>query len=189
MKKIFPLFIILIILMAAVQISFGQENRNKEKLPGIQKLGDIQNTSASDVTKGILLFFPIGPTLIVENHKVYFGLTKELSIGMFPYGRFAAEYTIVARETYINHLRFSYNFDIPVEAGDLAAFLLTVGGGYFTDFNKKGYFPQVSFNLLLPAFEKVAVCPYVKVRNTFMTKKEESDIFDFSIGISTILYL
>ncbi len=186
MRKIYPLIAILFFIS---NFTSGQGKNYLKDVSNFRKLRDINNSSASELTKGAILFLPIGPSLIVENDKVYFGLTKEFSIGKFPYGRLAAEYTIVARETHINQLRFSYNIDIPVEVGDLAAFLLSVGGGYFTDFSKQGYFPQVSFNLLLPAYDAVAVCPYIKVRNTFMNKKEESDIFDFSIGISTILYL
>ncbi len=126
--------------------------------------------------------------LLVENEKVYAGVTKEFSVGRFPYGRVAAEYSLIFRETKINQLRFSYNYDIPLSAGDIAAFMLSVGGGYFTDFDKTGYFPQLSFGLLLAASDHVAVHAYTKVRNTFVTEDNESDIFDLSLGFGSSFY-
>ena len=132
--------------------------------------------------------FPINPILLLEDKKFYVGITKEFSFGIFPYGRIAAEYSLIFRNTRLNQLRFSYNFDIPVEAGDLAAFFLTVGAGYFTDFYKEGYFPQASFSLLIPVDDNIGISTYFKIRNTFMTEKEESDIFDISLGLATVFY-
>jgi len=45
-----------------------------------------------------LIFVIINPELVIENKKVYFGLTKELSIGKYPYGRLAFEYTYIFRD-------------------------------------------------------------------------------------------
>lgn len=135
-----------------------------------------------------VLFSPINPIFLIENKKFYVGLTKEFSIWAFPYGRLATEYSFIFRETRLNHLRVSYNFDIPVEAGDIAAFLLSFGGGYFTDFDKSGYFPQASFSLVLPANDNVAAMLYFKARNTFMTDKSKSDIFDISFGIASAFH-
>lgn len=132
----------------------------------------------------VLAAFPLNPILMIEGDKFYVGITKEVSFGSFPYGRVAAEYSLIFRETRVSHLRFSYNYDIPLEAGDLAALLLSVGGGYFTDFDKEGYFPQVYLGLLFPVAENIGANPYIKLRHTFMTESDKSDISDLSFGLS-----
>jgi two-component system alkaline phosphatase synthesis response regulator PhoP len=127
--------------------------------------------------------------LLIENKKFYAGFTKEISYGKFPYGRLALEYSFIFRETRLNHLRASYNFDIPLETGDFFAFLISVGGGYFTDFDKEGYFPQASLSLLLPFSDEIGSMPYIKFRHTFMTDKSKSDISDFSLGLGLYISL
>ncbi|MBK8981469.1 MAG: hypothetical protein IPM38_03890 [Ignavibacteria bacterium] len=136
----------------------------------------------------LAILFPLNPIFLIENKRFYAGITKEFSVGKFPFGRFAAEYSLIFRETRVNHLRLSYNFDIPLVAGDIAAVILSAGGGYFTDFDKKGYFPQLSFGILLPATEIIAVNLYFKTRYTFMDDKSKSDIFDISLGFSAAYY-
>ncbi|MCB0727488.1 MAG: hypothetical protein KDD00_08490 [Ignavibacteriae bacterium] len=61
-----------------------------------------------------------------------------------------------------------------------------MGGGYFTDFEKYGYFPQTSANFLLPATDDIAVNAYFKVRNVFVADDKGSDVFDISLGFGTI---
>lgn len=146
------------------------------------------SVSKSSPAEAFWLIFPFNPIILVENQKVYFGLTKEFAIGKVGFGHIAAEYSYLFRSENNSHLRFSYNYDIILEAGDLGGFLLSVGGGYFTDFNKKGIFPQVSFNMLLPLYDDVAVMPYIKTRYTFMTDNSQSNIFDFSLGLKTSFY-
>ncbi len=146
-----------------------------------------QQTALEDISF-FAVVFPLNPIFLIENKRFYAGITKEFSIGKFPFGRFATEYSLIFRETRVNHLRFSYNFDIPLEAGDFAAVLISAGGGYFTDFDKKGYFPQLSFGLLLPATEIISVSLYFKTRYTFMDDKSKSDIFDISLGFSSVYY-
>ena len=148
---------------------------------------DRQQTAFEDISL-LAILFPLNPIFLIENKRFYAGMTKEFSIGKFPFGRFAAEYSLIFRETRVNHLRLSYNFDIPLEAGDIAAVILSAGGGYFTDFDKKGYFPQLSFGILLPATEIIAVNLYFKTRYTFMDDKSKSDIFDISLGFSAAYY-
>lgn len=132
--------------------------------------------------KFMIMVFPLNPEFLIENKKFYAGITKEVSLGFFPYGRLSSEYSLIFRETRVNHLRFSYNYDFAIEAGDFAAFVITAGGGYFTDFNKEGYFPQLSFALLFPLTDNIATNPYIKFRHTFITDKDESDISDLSFG-------
>jgi hypothetical protein len=140
--------------------------------------------STANLGEVALAVFPLNPILMIEGEKFYAGITKEIAIGFFPYGRIAAEYSLIFRETRVNHLRFSYNYDFPVEVGDFAAFMISVGGGYFTDFDKEGYFPQASLSLLFPLTDNISTNPYFKLRRTFMKDKEESDISDVSFGFS-----
>lgn len=147
-----------------------------------------QNSSSFTAFKIGSMLFPFNPIFLVENKKFYVGITKEISLGKFPYGRIAFEYSLIFRETHLNQIRASYNFDFPLESGDLAAVLVSPGVGYFTDFSKEGFFPQVSFNLLIPLDDHIGINTYVKFRNTFMIEKNESDIFDFSLGVGTVFY-
>ena len=96
---------------------------------------------------------------------------------------------MIFRQTDLNQLRFSYNFDIPLVAQDFAVVFLTLGGGYFTDFRKYGYFPQTAVNLLIPASDDIAVTAYFKVRNVFVNENSGSDVFDVSLGLGTVFSL
>lgn len=168
---------------------FAQSDKIKFELnqQPIYLLPDNQYTTGSGLSL-FAIFFPLNPILMIENEKFYVGITKEFSIGKFPYGRLAAEYSLIFRETHVNQLRFSYNFDIPLVAGDFAALMLSAGGGYFTDFDKKGYFPQLSVGLLLPATEVITANLYFKTRYTIMDDKSKSNIFDVTFGLSTTYY-
>jgi len=132
----------------------------------------------------------INPMVLLEDKKVHFGLTKELSFGYYPYGRLAFEYSFIVRERNTSHLRLSYNYDFILEAGNFAAFVLAPGAGYFTDTGNKGWFSQVSFGLLIPAFIS-AIFPYIKYRHTFIQNKPEGKTYidDLSLGIGFVLFL
>lgn len=157
--------------------------REPAKNPGLIE----SNSSLSAL--GITTFlFPLNPILLIENKKFYAGITKEISAGIFPYGRIACEYSLIFRETHLNQLRFSYNYDFPIETGDFAAVMITAGGGYFTDFSKEGFFPQMSLNALIAADDHIGIDPYVKFRYTVMTDSNESNIFDLSFGLASIIY-
>ena len=181
LKKIF--FAVVIIL--ASKVNLYSQNPEYKLSEFNLKFHSKENTAmSSGLLKAGLIVFPFNPVLLIENKKFYAGFTKEISYGKFPYGRLALEYSFIFRETRLNHLRASYNFDIPLETGDFFAFLISVGGGYFTDFDKEGYFPQASFSLLFPLTDNIATNPYFKLRHTFMKDKEESDISDVSFGFS-----
>lgn len=132
-------------------------------------------------SKVLLLAFPLNPILMIEGKRFYAGITKDVSFGNYPYGRISLEYSLIFRQTYLNQVRASYNYDFGLESGDFAALILSVGGGYFTDFKMTGYFPQLSLSMLFPITDNIATLPYIKVRETFMTKGDP-DIFDFSFG-------
>ena len=135
---------------------------------------------------GIVAF--IGPMAVFEDKKVFFGLTKEVSIGKFPYGRASFEYSYIFRSYNTSHLRFSYNYDFILEAGDFIAFIATLGAGYFTDTKNKGWFSQVSAGVILPPGEYITFCPYFKYRHTFIKEKTKTDINDVSLGVAFVFY-
>lgn len=152
---------------------------SEEKL----KLHSKENTESSNVfLKALLIAFPFNPIFQLQDKRFYAGITKEISLISYPYGRLAVEYSLIFRETRLNQVRASYNYDFGMESGDFYAFLISVGGGYFTDFYDVGYFPQVSASLLLPFSDKISTVPYLKIRETFMTKGSP-DIFDISLGL------
>lgn len=134
------------------------------------------------------VLFPFNPILQVEDGKLNFGFTKELTLGIVKAGHIAIEYSHIFKENDKEQLRFSYNYDFFTKPGDFAVFYYSIGAGYFTDFNRKGFFPQASLNVIFPIDDFVGVVPYVKLRNTFMTEKEKPNIFDFSLGLKTSFY-
>ncbi len=181
------LFASVIVLMLFAEGSYCQSDHKQFKLDFPRSLNSINSGTSEEGLTTLALLFPINPIFMLEGKRFYAGITKEFSIGIVNYGRVAAEYSLIFRETKLNQLRFSYNYDFPLEV-DIAAILLTFGAGFFTDFYKQGYFPQASFSLLIALDNNIGVNTYVKVRNTFMTESDESDIFDISLGLATIFY-
>jgi hypothetical protein len=129
----------------------------------------------------------ISPMAVFEDKKVFFALTKEVSIGKFPYGRLAFEYSYIFRNYNKSHFRFSYNYDIVLEAGDFIAILATPGAGYFTDTKNKGWFIHGAAGIALGG-EPISFYPYLRYRHTFIHDKLKSDIDDISLGCSFIFF-
>lgn len=175
----------LMMLTAFLADSYAQ-SLPKLSMKTIEK-NDLQNAESFDAV--LLALFPLNPILMIEGNKFYAGITKEVSFGKYPYGRLAAEYSLIFRETRLNHLRFSYNYDIAIEARDFGAFLFSFGGGYFTDFHKEGIFPQALIGILFALTDGIGTNPYVKIRHTFMTDSGESDITDLSFGLGLYIGL
>ncbi len=50
------------------------------------------NISEGELWSGVFAFWLLNPTLVYENKKIYFGLTKEVSIGFFHRFKFSLEY-------------------------------------------------------------------------------------------------
>jgi len=199
MKKLIitALFLMLVIPAAAQVFTnhypalYGKKSQKKER--SLQSLGN----GDSELSYLLAVAWPLNPMLVVEDKTAYFALTKELSLGMpvFYAGNtpvltmLGAEYSYVFRAERNSHIRAFADIYIPVESGDFFAFLAGAGGGYFTDTKKSGIFSQASFSLFVPLTEGTALKVYIKGRNTFMLKKEESNIFDISIGAATTFYL
>lgn len=186
--KFFPFFLVFICLTPLSLLS--QEIQNEIRLNFNNNYTDKSESNISyNSAKTLAILFPFNPIFLIENKKFYAGITKEISVGKFPFGRLAAEYSLIFRKTHLNQLRFSYNLDIPLESSDLVVLMLSVGCGYFTDFSKEGYFPQASLGMLIPFDDAAGINTYLKFRNTFVTDDNESDIFDFSFGLGVSVYL
>ncbi|MGH2574822.1 MAG: hypothetical protein ACRDFC_03875 [Ignavibacteria bacterium] len=59
--------------------------------------------------------------------------------------------------------------------------VISIGAGYFTNFDKKGFFPELSYGYSIRN-HKLLIYPHIKFRHTFM-KKDIPDISDLSFGI------
>jgi hypothetical protein len=131
----------------------------------------------------------INPEVLYENKKVEFGLTKEISLAVFPLGRLAFEYSYIFRGYSQNHLRLSYNYDF-YKARDIVAYGFSPGAGYFSDTKLSGYFFQASYGFLIPAFESMnlALHPYLKIRYTVVPRETVHNFADISLGLGLYFY-
>lgn len=129
-----------------------------------------------------IVFLLLNPVLVFEDKKIFWGLTKEISYSMFPYGRVSFEYSFLFRTFNKNHFRFSYNYDFIYQQGrSWLMFVISLGAGYFTDTEKKGVFAQSSMGFFIPT-PFVVIHPYLKYRFTKALEKSRSDIHDISLG-------
>lgn len=136
------------------------------------------------------IFYLINPEIMLENRKLYAGITKEFSIGFGKLGehRIAAEYSLVLGGNIRNHLRFSYKYDILLKKGIQPSHMIqgtgvvSIGAGYFTDFGSKGIFPEITYGYSLRN-HKLLIYPHIKIRHTFIFEKDKHDNTDFSFGI------
>jgi hypothetical protein len=182
---------VLIVFALFSTTAFSQLNEMKLKdSPGSNyHLKSPRNSySKTDMPASFYLAFIINPMLVIEDKKVFFGLTKEVSIGKFPYGRIAFEYSYIFRSYNTSHLRVSYNFDIVFEAGDFVAFIATPGAGYFTDTKNNGWFLHGSVGAIMATSDHFGISPYLRYRHTFIKDKTKSDINDISLGVGFMFY-
>jgi len=150
-----------------------------------------KTSSVLPISIGVLAaVYLLNPIISYEDRKVYAGLTKEVSIGWGKIGehRTAFEYSMTFGGNIRHHLRFSYKYDILLKPGIEPSHILqgtsvlSVGAGYFTDFEGKGIFPELTYGYSIRN-HKLLFYPHVKLRHTFMIDKGKSDITDFSFGI------
>ncbi len=199
MKKSFSLYILLSLLfLNFYNTSFSQEGLDLYKTNKQNYFIEEYNLRESEYLRKtdicspalVLLFaiFPLNPIVLHEDENFQFGLTKEFSIWMFNYGRIAFEYSRIFRGNNKNHYRFSYNYDIPL--GDKKSpERLSIGIGYFTDSKNKGYFPQITYSYALSVCKPFgALMPYAKLRYTFITDENKSNIYDVSAGVAFFIY-
>jgi hypothetical protein len=136
------------------------------------------------------ILYVINPIVLYENKRIYAGITKEISIGFGKLGehRIAGEYSLIFAGNISHHIRFSYKYDILLKRGIKPSNMLqgtsvlSVGTGYFTNFDKSGIFPEISYGYALRN-DKILFYPHIKIRHTFMFKKVDADITDISFGL------
>ncbi len=163
--------------------------KNSEKISAYNKYFTLsKNTSKAGINAFMYTALIINPMLVIEDKKAFFGLTKEISVGRFPYGRIAFEYSYIFRSYNNSHFRVSYNYDVILEAGDFLAILATPGAGYFTDTKNNGWFLHGSIGALIASSDYFALNPYLRYRHTFIKDKIKSDINDISLGVGLVFY-
>lgn len=148
-----------------------------------------KSDAGSSVILGSLLV--LTPTLVLQDSRSYFGLSKEFSAGKFPYGRLELDYTYVFRSEKNSMLHISYNIDIPMnfDFKRPSIFMLSPGAGYYTDLTNKSYFVQLAIGLWAATgfMEGLSIHPNVKFRNVFKNDTNPS-IFSISIGVGFGFY-
>lgn len=134
----------------------------------------------------IYLFNPI---ITFQNGGANVGITKEISLGFGYFGeyRIGAEYSLIFKGSQKNQLRLSGKYDIllkdSIQPSNMlqGTTVLSVGGGYFTDFTDSGLFPEVSFGYSIRN-DKFLIYPHVKARYTFVNHGSRTNFMDFSFG-------
>ena len=177
-------FCLLFLLCALCINSFSQEKLSNLTFKR-SKTADAGNT----LILGSILV--ISPTLILEGGKGYFALSKELSAGKFPYGRAEFDYSYIFRSERTSAIHLSYNFDFPMNADfkNPSLFMISPGGGYYSDFTRKGFFAQVAIGLFASTgfSDAISIHPNLKFRNVFMSDGNPG-VFEVSLGVGFGLY-
>ena len=131
------------------------------------------------------------PTFIYEDKKVYFGLGRELSLAFGKKGEFrlSAEYTFIFRSALKHQFRTSLKYDILSNLNKTEWLsereLISLGAGYFIDEQGSGIFPEAAVGYRIGGDDgSIYLYPYLKLRHTFMTKKDKPDNTDFSLGMA-----
>ncbi|KAA0211803.1 hypothetical protein FBQ84_00425 [Ignavibacteria bacterium CHB1] len=131
----------------------------------------------------------LNPTIQYEDDKLRAGITKEFSLGFGYFGeyRLGLEYSFIFKENQKSQLRFSMHYDYllkDIEPSNMlqGTSVFTVGGSWFTDFDRHGAGPEVAYGYSIRN-DKFLFYPHIKLRHTFMMQKKKSDITDLSFGI------
>ena len=202
MKVIKKLILSLIILVTFFVQSYSQsidstkfslfDKTTREKLYNPDVLNSTtfkRENSTLPLALGLVIFLYLLNPMILEEDGLAVGMTKELSLGFGDLGqyRLGAEYSFIFRSQNKSQLRFSANYDIlttDLKPSNLlqTTGALSIGGGYFYDFDSHGYFPQVAYGFSIRN-HKLLIYPHVKSRYTVLTKETRDNIFDLSFGI------
>lgn len=186
MKRIIKIFILLVCYTGVYS-----QNVLSQQLYTPTKSNVTSPAPFTELSIGVAsILYLINPIILYEDEKIYAGLTKELSVGFGKLGehRIAFEYSFVFTGNISHHLRFSYKYDLLMKnniqpSNTLqSSSVLSLGGGYFTNFNKQGLFPELTYGYSLRN-HRLLIFPHVKIRHTFMFAKEDTDITDISFGI------
>jgi hypothetical protein len=141
---------------------------------------------AIGVLAGLYLINPI----IQYDSKLSGGLTKEFSVGFGYFGEYRAgvEYSYIFRSNVRNSLKASVKYDVllkDLEPSNMfqSSSVISLGGGYFTDFEDHGIFPEVSYGYSIRN-HKLLFYPNVKLRHIWVFNKQKANITDVSFGIT-----
>jgi hypothetical protein len=181
--KIFSFALLFFLLQSSYFIFSQQINIHTYKL-------NSSNTEPGlDLATGsFILLSAVNPLLLYENKKVYFGISREVTMGFGKDGeyRISAEYSFIFRRNLKHHLRFSAKYDILTEVSKSdwldTRYLISLGAGYFLDADGEGIFPEVTAGVRLWE-DKYIMIPYVKLRHTFMVTKNKPGNSDISLGM------
>ncbi|RPI18036.1 MAG: hypothetical protein EHM58_06855 [Ignavibacteriae bacterium] len=177
---------LLFCLLQSANISIAQQNNSKLKFKLNQKAGG--DGTALLTIHAVAIAIIINPVVMYENKKFYFGLTREVSLGFGKHGEFriSGEYTYIFRTNLKHHLRASVKYDMMSSLSRSewlpSRDVFTIGAGYFLDEEGPGIFPEITAGYRLGEPDYI-LYPYIKLRHTFMTKKDKPDNTDFSLGM------
>ena len=199
--KTYLLKIILIVLITTYiiddiipQVIYNPKNRSEysnqvEPSKILLRKSEIANPTLPLAIGILSIFYFVNPIILYEDEKVSAGLTKEISLGFGDFGEYRAgfEYSLIFRGYQKSHIRLSFKYDNLLDNIEPSNMLqgtsvLSIGGGYFTDFNGHGFFPEISYGYSIRN-DKLLFYPHIKARYTVMTEKNKSNITDVSFGI------
>jgi len=145
------------------------------------------STNSLAIAAAIGLYL-LNPIVIYESKKLYMGITKEFSVGFGYFGehRIGLEYSFIISGQIRNHLRAGYKYDVLLKKLEPSNNLqgtgtVSIGAGYFYDFDKSGAFPEIAVGYSLRN-HKLLIYPHIKLRHTFMFKQDKPNITDISFG-------
>lgn len=184
--------IVLVIFIIACPGIYSQcnfKNNPETKLSPLNKTGRTASVLPISIS-ALTAIYLLNPMVEYTSKKIYAGFTKEFSVGWGKIGehRTSFEYSMVFGGNLKHYLRFSYKYDFLLKTGIQPSHMLqgtsvlSAGAGYFTDFNGKGIFPELTYGYSIRN-HKLLFYPHVKIRHTFMYDKEKADVTDFSFGI------
>jgi len=180
MKKL--LFLLLLVNLTA----FAQYDK-------LTTLNNNKYSKKTDAGNSLILgsLLVLTPTLVIEDSKGYFGLSKELSIGKYPYGRAELDYTFIFRKDRSSTIHVSYNVDIPLNGNfkQPSIFMFSPGGGYYTDLTRKGYYVQAAIGLWASTgfMDGLSIHPNIKARKVFI-QNDLPGLFEVSLGVGFGFY-
>jgi hypothetical protein len=98
-------------------------------------------------------FYLLNPIVLFENDKIALGFTKEVSVGFGYFGEHRAsfEYSYIFRKDLSSNIRLGYKYDILLKRGIKPSnsfqgtTAISIGGGYFHNFSRSGYFAESSY--------------------------------------------
>ena len=191
-KKYIKVIFIIFIVISLWGNTYSQQSY--EQIKRINYLEHFKQSSSSSFLPVSIavatVFYLINPILLYESKKLFGGITKEFSIGFGDFGehRMAAEYSLILGGNIKHYLRFSYKYDMLLKDNIKPSHMLqgtgvlSLGAGYFTDFNGNGIFPEVTYGYSIRN-HKLLFYPHVKLRYTYVFGKDKINKADISFGI------